>query len=392
MTSGDRLLDILRLLQDELIDIADGHPLGHLLPGRGESIELGLRLPLDREDARLGKARDRLRHALDAGLAGVLSHRASFVPGRVFCLRCRQATCGHAVPADARHIFAGYSPSGVPRFVDLGQWLLERRDPRVEALYDDTGPLVTRRSDEAELTERLLPAFRDHRDGFRLHGQVAAGWYRVASESGRAESFAITLQVVSSGCAAGRSRFGLNVIGVGPRGEELERLHHRLGSMPWGPAVRWAQSVLDQIGKQHSSRRRRSGDKLGRRIDGLLSGLCRRLEHRQRSTKRRTRHAEHRHEEGTRPTRMALTDLSRAGADSLFIDEKRKTVVVVGERGRTHVFNDAGKLVTSIRYQPGAVEGKVRKRLWRPASAAEREGLRRRLGVTREDPGAGQEP
>ncbi len=381
MGSRDRLRDALRLLQDELLDVARRHPLGHLLPGRGESIDVRLRLPLDRDEERLGTARDVLEGALDAGLASVLRHRATFVPGRVFCLRCRQATCGHAVPADARHVFAGYSPSGVPRFVDLGQWLLELRDPRVEALYDDAGPLVTRRSDEAELTDKLLPAFRDHRGGYRLHGQVAAGWYRVASESGRAESFAVTMHIVSCSVAAGKRRFGLNVIGVGPRGEELQHLHHRLEEVPWGVAVRWAQTVLDQIGRQHSSRARRAKERLARRIDGLLTGLCRRLEHRQRSSRRRTRHAEHRHQEGTRPTRMALTDLARAGTGKLYVDARRKTVVVVGERGRTHVFNAAGKLVTSIRYQPAAIARKVRERRWRPASEAEVEGLKRRLGV-----------
>ena len=40
---------------------------------------------------------------------------------------------------------------------------------------------------------------------------------------------------------------GLNVIGIGPGGEPLENLYDRTGAIPWGDAVRWAQSALSGI-------------------------------------------------------------------------------------------------------------------------------------------------
>jgi hypothetical protein len=73
---------------------------------------------------------------------------------------------------------------------------------------------------------------------------------------------------------------------------------------------------------------------------------------------------------------MALADLARATPESLFYDTRRETLIVLGDRGRTHVFNQDGKLVTSVRYEPAAIEKRRHNGIWRPAGDGEVAALR----------------
>ena len=106
---------------------------------------------------------------------------------------------------------------------------------------------------------------------------------------------------------------------------------------------------------------------LERRVDGILNGLARRLARKQRSRTRRTQHAEERHLSGERPTRKALDDARAAGNGSMLVDERSRTLVVLGERGRTHFFTVDGQLVSSVRYSKEAIERKLKLGLWRKA-------------------------
>ena len=114
-------------------------------------------------------------------------------------------------------------------------------------------------------------------------------------------------------------------------------------------------------------------------MDGILRGMARRLERDVRARTRRTRHAEQRHESGERPTRKAVEDIQGARGDAFLVDEKTGTVVVLGERGRTHFFNSDGRLVSSVRYSRDAIERKRGQGVWREASAGEIGNLRAKL-------------
>jgi hypothetical protein len=48
-------------------------------------------------------------------------------------------------------------------------------------------------------------------------------------------------------------------------------------------------------------------------------------------------------------------------------------------RGRAHVFNLAGKLVTSVRYNPAAIEKRRQNGVWRPAAADEIRKVREQI-------------
>ena len=377
MTARDRVREALRSLLDYALDRAERHPSGHLFPGSGSHLEVRIRLPLSAAEGAVDEAAERLGEDLDAGIEGLLAHAAVFRPGRVLCLRCGSADCEHSSPPDGRDVFVGYGPTGTPRYLDFGQLLLDRRDPRVEQLYaGDTPPLLATVLTEEELARDLLPAFRDQRD-YRIHGEVAVGWYRVPDDTGRRQALAISVQVISTQPKGARRRFGINVLGRGPGDESLERVHDRLGAIPWSVAVRWAQSVLNRIAAE--GRGRVPEPQLARRIEGLVGGLARRLVRVHRARDRRTLHAEERHESGERPTRMAILDLSRAEDAQILFDERRRTVVVLGERGRAHVFNEEGKLVTSLRYPPHTIARRRERGLWRPATPEEAAALRARV-------------
>jgi hypothetical protein len=149
--------------------------------------------------------------------------------------------------------------------------------------------------------------------------------------------------------------------------------------------VRWAQTVLGGIEQQLARAPRTPEKAIEPRIEGLLNALARRLEKGSRGKERRTQHAQQRHREGDRPTRMALADLARATPENLLVDTRRETLVVVGDRGRAHVFNQAGKLVTSVRYNPAIIEKRRQNGHWRVAGAEEVQALRERLAPDRTD-------
>lgn len=360
----------------------DRKAIGWNRDGTNPRLPLRLLVPLGAVDDELV---GQVRAALEREIDSFLDHQAVFLPGRVFCLRCSQPDCEHSRPTDARQVFAGFGPSGMPRFLDFGQWLLERKHPQVDLLYTEPPRLVTDFATGKELHSELLPAFRDRKTGFRIEGQVTAGWFRVPRRDRRPAALALTFQVLSSAPKAqkGKGRYrrlGLNMLGQGPEGEALGDLYERLDELPWKAAQQWGQEALDTLDRAQGPQAGSWKD-VSQRIDGILNGMARRLQQARRSRDRRTEHAQDRHKTGDRPTSFALKDLAIAREESFLFDRRRKTVVVLGQRGRAHIWNLDGKLVTSIRYSTDSIERKKKLEIWRPARVEEIAGLRKVVGV-----------
>ena len=387
--NGARLGEALRLLAEEARERLARHASGHLTALQGEEVELALRLPLAARGTPPAELAAAVGADLDRAVTALLTHRAAFRPGAVYCLRCQSADCAHAEPAGPRQVFAGWGTTGLPRFVDYPQLLLERGDPRIDRLYADgrgePPALLAHTVLAADLTAELLPAYRDNPAGYRLHGQVAAGWWTVPGGDGLRHPVALSLQLVSTRPPGVPRRYGVNLIGRGPGGEPLEHVYDRIGELPWAAALRWAQEAVESVGRAATAKGGKGGETGGaqgggkaaeRRLHGILDGLARRLEKKRRADDRKTGHARERHKQGDRPTQMALADLAKAGDDDVLVDRRQDTLVVLGDKGRAHVFNPRGKLVTSIRYAPEAIERRRKRDLWRPASAAEVAALR----------------
>jgi hypothetical protein len=377
----DALSAALRLLAKEVRRRVLRHSQGHLLSGGNETLKLDLRLPTAARGKWLEQTVGEASVALDEALRELLLHRTVFQPGSVYCLRCRSARCEHTQPAQSTEVFAGYSPSGVPLFLEHGQWLLEQKDPRVDQLYHKPPRLLARVTLGNDLTGRLLPAFRDLDSGYHIHGQVAAGWFRFPDANRIDQPLALTFQVVSSQPAKGPKRFGLNLIGRVPGDEPLETLFDRAGELPWAAAAEWAQGVLRQVERSLTRKQPPADESIDKRLEGLLNGLARRLERERRARERRTTHGHQRHREKDRPTWKAQADLAAAREEELLFDTRRETLVVLGERGRAHVFNQAGKLVTSIRCSPLSVERRRKNGIWRQATSAEIEAFKQHASV-----------
>jgi hypothetical protein len=186
---------------------------------------------------------------------------------------------------------------------------------------------------------------------------------------------ALTLQIGASFGRGRGARFGLNVLGCTPQREPLERLWERQDLIPWRSAVRWAQAALSTLERLH----RVDGPAFDRRVQGILLGLARRLEHERRSYGRRTRHAEERHRAGERPTRSAVDDVRAAAPAEVMVDERNGTLVVPGARGRIHFYTPGGRLVSSVRYSRDAIEKKRKLGLWRPSRPEEAEPLLQKM-------------
>jgi hypothetical protein len=270
----------------------------------------------------------------------------------------------------------GYAPTGLPRWEDFAQHCLEIRHAEVDRLYEDPPAFLTIPWNERELHGSLLDAFDN--PSYRLIAQLAAGFFRVNAreEEGRGV-IALTFQVAASRPRKGRPRLGLNILGKAPGGEELGMLWDRQRDLPWRRGVRWAQAALRTI----TVPGRKIDDRLRGRIEGILRGLARRMEREQRARSRRTRHAEDRHDSGRRPTPKALEDAREARAEAFLRDERSGTIVVLGDRGRTHFFTPEGKLVSSVRYSRDAIDRKMKQGLWREVPAEVSGELKERIGV-----------
>jgi hypothetical protein len=375
-TLGEVAGDVLLRMARELLARKPG---GHLVDP-DLVLELTLSLSLRGPEAGPRQLAQRLVRTLDDLLDDAVQQAAAFRPGHAYCHRCDAAGCEHSLPPTARHVLVGYQPTGAPRWEDFAQVCLDRKHPEVDRLYDDPPALVTLVQEAGELRRGLLRAFDN--GTYQLLGQVCVGFFAVRSraEEGRGV-LALTAQAAATRARDGRFRLGLNLLGRAPDGGDLESLWDRQAELPWRAAVWWAQEALRTLAAPRRGGRRRQFPRaeLQRRVDGILRGLARRLERDARSRDRRTRHAQLRHASGARPTRKAIDDAREAGPEGLMVDERSGTVVVLGDRGRTHFFTREGRLVSSVRYNKDAVARKIKLELWRPASADEAAAFRERL-------------
>ncbi|HEX5042954.1 MAG TPA: hypothetical protein VFV75_08610 [Candidatus Polarisedimenticolaceae bacterium] len=370
--SGDPLADLGGVAHDVLRrmlrEVLARRPGGHLVEPGLTAVDLHLRLTLRGPHAGPEAFAEALRRTLETVVDDAVEEAAAFRPGDAFCHRCGKAACSHAAPPSARHVCVGYGPTGLPRFEDFAQRCLDLHHPDVDRLYADPPAFIAWVESGQALNHDLLPAFAAPRCA--LLGQVVAGFYpvRVHDREGRGV-LALTFQVMATRRRDRSPRLGLNVLGRTPAGEDLSLLFERQADLPWRAGVRWAQAALARIEDGPAAA-------LEDRVRGILDGLARRLVHDRRARERRTAHAEARHAAGDRPTRQAVLDVRASRRETVLVDERSGTLVVLGARGRTHFFSPEGRLVSSVRYSRDAIERKRRLGLWREARAGEVAALR----------------
>jgi len=104
----------------------------------------------------------------------------------------------------------------------------------------------------------------------------------------------------------------------------------------------------------------------------LRPDLARQLQSRTRNAARRTQHGLERSEASQRPTSRAYPDAGEASDAAILWDTEQNTVVVLGGKGRVHVFSPHGKHITSVTMTGSAVERRRQLGRWRLAEPEER--------------------
>lgn len=361
---------IHRLLRRMIDTLIAARPGGHLVKGSRE--EILVRLPL------IGAGdEDRFAAELEATLTEevdqAILRAAAFQPGHVYCHRCHAPACEHSAPPSGLHVFTGYNPTGTPTWEPLAQALTALRHDEVHLLYEDKRALVTLVQDSATLRGTMLEAWQNPL--CEVVAQVVAGYFQAPGSGDRQ---ALTVQVTASRSEKQGLRLGLNVLGTAAADWPVEH------EPPWQRPLHWARKALDSVAIPQGSgseRRLPSPGQVEERVVGILNGLARRLRHKRRGIRRRTGHAEQRHLSGKRPTRKAVDDVIAAGTEAFLVDVHNDTLVVLGDKGRTHFFTPTGRLASSVRYSRDAIQGKQRRGQWQPAPEERVEHLLKALAT-----------
>jgi hypothetical protein len=323
-------------------------------------LELNLRVPLD--------GGNDIRHAagtaveqISKRVREVREHEQALRPGAVYCYFHGTSHAEGCRPTEPRHVFDGYSSTGKPIFTDFVTMAIERKDPQIERLLAGEEIVLTRVTMGRVLRTQQLAEFGSHSPVFKILGQVDAGLFRVLGAAGRC---AFSFQLLRGTTLEGRVRLRLHAVGaVDP------------------------MDLADPALMQILSRFQRHLDVEAMRLQGqlqngevdeeafvlpMLQEFAQRLQSRTRNTGRRTQHGLERSEEGQRPTSRAYPDAGEAHDADILWDLDQNTVVVLGGKGRVHVFTPQGKHVTSVTMQGQAIERRRHMGRWRLAEPEER--------------------
>lgn len=360
-----RVLRDLRALARDLAQREGLHPEDSVpVDDLALSLTVALNDPSADDDAAPGLI-DSMRGQLREHLAATLAFR----PGRAYCYQCRSAGCKHSAPCDPGETFAGFSATGKPSWVTFQNLCLQRKEPRVDLLFGEKPQVIALGLTGHELTADLMHGFGQNSGVYRVLGQVSAGlipigWWPGRTGDGR---MTLTLQFVETHTGVSTKRLRLNIIGASS--DDLARAAGNTGREPTERLRRLvmeSRKRLRDIARNHGQQERR-----GRKVDWheavepLVRQVCTDLEKVFRPHRARTNHAQQRHEGGARPTDAALRDAREAPIERLLHDQHRDTIVVLGPKGRAHVFSREGKHVTSLHLGPRELERKTKTR-WKP--------------------------
>ena len=296
-------------------------------------------------------------------MEGIEAGRDVFHKGRVYCFRCGDSLCDHAVPDSQLQVFQGFDELGCPLWQDFSQQLLDAGDERIGLLYNDQRKVVTRFSAGSELHQRQLASFGRASKTYALLGQVTAGYFswRAPGQVSEDTRLAITFQAVELRDGQGRVSLELNLICHVPEKWELSDVLSE--HFDWVlRARRQAHEALKKL-EEKQGRTNRSAPGWRKQVVDVLRRLSSTLERGQRQADRQTRHARDRRKI-RRPVDKAMADLSRARLEHMFLDRKTRAIVLCSDKGRCHIFNENGRHVTSFVIEPGSVELRLRKQRW----------------------------
>jgi len=298
----------------------------------------------------------------------------AYQAGRVYNYRAGSAEGTESVPPTPTAVFAGYSPTGVPLWKEFHQQLLDAHDPRVGLLFETPARMISHLTLGRDLKAHMLAARGKASHSYNILGQVTAGYFSAPSSAGPREHCALTAQIVEWRTPQRLFALALNIIGVTPEGlplkDALDRDHFGVivrACQPMQRVLRRCERAVRALPLDAPAKAR---SEILSCIPHALDQLCAALDHSNRQALRRTRHAQQRRED-ERPVQCALDDLVQATPAAFFCDDAHDTILVRGPHARLHVFARDGRHVTTFTAQDNDVQRRVKRQLWRPATAGE---------------------
>ncbi|HEU4417467.1 MAG TPA: hypothetical protein VFT55_00935 [Planctomycetota bacterium] len=351
-------------------------------------LDLNLRVPLDDGND--------LRHAAGTAVEQILQrvrevreHERALRQGAVYSYFEGSSHAEGCRPTEPRHIFDGYNSTGRPVFTDFVTMAIERKHPQIDRLLAGEDIVLTRVTMGRVLRTQQLAEFGGNSPVFKILGQVDAGLFRVLGAAGKC---AFSFQLLRGSSLEGRVRLRLHAVGAVDPMDLAD------------PAL---MQILSRFQRQLDVEAMRlQGQSTQGEVDEeafvlpLLNDLAQRLQNRTRNAGRRTQHGLERSDAGDRPTSRAYPDAGEASDDAILWDLDQNTVVVLGGKGRVHVFTPQGKHVTSVMMQGAAIDRRRHMGRWRLAEPEERGEFRiqiKRLvasgqNTTQEEPPAAVSP
>jgi len=337
-----------------------------------------LSFPVDLSSAPIEEWRRRAHALYDTLHQRIEADASTWTDGTVWDFQSGDPESPHIRPPSDRHTFAGYTATGKPTWVPFVDLCLELRPDGLDTLFTAKPGVVVISQEPDALGETRLEGFGDGGATFRVLGQVVAGLLPLGLTRDDGDRGVLTVQIVARRERDGALRVHLNHLGISARTIHLAAA----SGPPRNPAeqlrrtLRQSQKRLDSVvRKPEISMPGTLEAEVGPVLARLRSDVARIFT----GDRGRTAHAKSRHRSATRPTSEARVEAESAADERILTDERRATYVILGRKGRAHVFAGDGRHVTSLRLEPGEVERKTRRKRWRPATPEEVAELRRGL-------------
>ena len=338
------------LLQVEGIDVLS----------RPRFMDIEVRIPLDRRDA--SKSASQVLERILQRVKEVRDNDRALVPGSVYSYFSESAQGEECRPKELREVFDGYTSTGRPNFTDFVTMAIERKQDGIDELLGGEDHVLTHVTMGRVLRTAQLAEFGKSSPVFQILGQVDAGLYSVMNSSTKA---AFSFQLLRGATLEGLPRLRVHAVGAADLmdladpsiANTLSRFQRRLDQEALRLAGKLAQT--EEVDEEEF-------------VLPMLQDLAKQLAGQARRKSRRTKHAEERSEDRERPTDKAFGDARSASDDHLLWDDRENTAVVLGPRGRVHVFTPEAKHVTSLVMQGSAINKRRQQRQWRDAEPEER--------------------
>lgn len=283
--------------------------------------------------------------------------------GTVFCFDSEQAIS----PPSHDAIFTGYDALGRPQWQRLLPLCLQRQVEHLDRLYAQPAEAVALMM-KAPIGEALINEVAAGRV-YEVLAQVVIGPISASFRPLRQEDerYTLTAQMIMSKPRERKLSIHLNILGLDP--DEIYEAAAK--AAPRGPLARARNCILSAQKEARKLQellnlKRINYDRLPDEAERILAHLRDSLFRVLKGDLKRTQHAKTRHHSMERPTSEAWRDAKRAGNERLFWDQHQETVVVVGPKGRVHVFSLDARHVTSMRLGAGELERKTGQGRWRP--------------------------